>query len=121
MTRRAKIWRWAAGIYAFINVGGLGFAAAQGEEMHAMLHAFLLILGLAGYVGWWLARRGTPQDVPQAQLPEARIAYLQQSIDAMALELERVGEAQRFNEKLKGERAGNAPVNSEILPSKKEQ
>jgi hypothetical protein len=125
MTRRSKIWWWAAGLYGFINVAGLAYAAAEREEMHAMLHLFLLILGFAGYVGWWLARRGAPQDLPQdlsqSQLPEARIAYLQQSIDAMALELERVGEAQRFNEKLRGERAGNAPANAEIPPSKKEQ
>jgi hypothetical protein len=123
MTRRSKIWRWAAGLYAFINIGGLVAAAAQDEEMHAYLHLFLLIVGLAGFVGWWLARRGAPRDEPQSQeqLPEARIAYLQQSIDAMALELERVGEAQRFQEKLRGERAGNAPANVEIPPLKKEQ
>ena len=113
MTRRSKIWRWAAGIYAFINLGGLVIAAAAREEMHAMLHLFLLLLGLAGFVGWWLARRGAPQELPQGQLPEARIAYLQQSIDAMALELERVGEAQRFNEKLKGERAETPPAKKE--------
>jgi predicted membrane metal-binding protein len=115
MTRRSKIWRWAAGLYAFINVAGLGYAWAMDEEMHAMTHLFLLLLGLAGYVGWRLARRASPQDVPQAQLAaeQQRIEYLQQSVDAMALELERVGEAQRFADKLRVERGETPPVKKE--------
>ncbi len=115
MTRRSKLWRWAAGIYAFINLAGLGYAAAQGEEMHAMLHLFLLLLGVAGYVGWRLARGAAPrEDQQQSQLAEGRVEYLQQSVDAMALELERIGEAQRFNDKLRVERG-------ETLPLKKDQ
>jgi predicted membrane metal-binding protein len=112
MTRRSKIWRWAAGLYAFINVAGLGYAWAMDEEMHAMTHLFLLLLGLAGYVGWRLARRASPQEVPQAQLAaeQQRIEYLQQSVDAMALELERVGEAQRFADKLRVERGETPPL-----------
>lgn len=109
MTRRSKLWRLAAGAYAFINVAGLAYAAAEGEEMHAMLHLFLLLLGIAGFVGWWLARRGRPDELPQVQVAEARIEYLQNSVDAMALELERIGEAQRFNDKLRVER-GEAPL-----------
>jgi hypothetical protein len=115
MTRRSKLWAWAAGLlYTFINVGGLVFAAAQGEEMHAMLHLFLLLVGVAGYVGWRLARRGAVQELPPAQLGESRIEYLQQSIDAMALELERIGEKQRFSDKLQAEKV-------EIPPPKKDQ
>ena len=111
MTRRSKIWLWAAGLYAFINVAGLGFALAQDEGMHAVSHLFLLLLGFAGYVGWRLARRASPQDVPQAQLAaeQQRIEYLQQSVDAMALELERVGEAQRFADKLRVEKGQTLP------------
>jgi hypothetical protein len=111
MTRRSKIWRWAAGLYAFINVAGLLYAWRMDEEMHAMLHLFLILLGVAGYVGWRLARRVTiPDDqLARTQLPEERIEYLQQSIDAMALELERIGEAQRFSDKLRVEK-GEAPL-----------
>ena len=111
MTRWSKIWRWAAGLWTFINVAGLGYAAAMDEEMHAMLHLFLLLLTLAGYVGWRLARRAAPPDhLPRAQLAEQRIEYLQQSIDAMALELERVGEAQRFSDKLRVEGGEPPPL-----------
>jgi hypothetical protein len=85
-------------------------AWAQNEGMHAMLHLFLLLLGVAGYVGWRLARRAAPEDhLPRAQLAEQRLEYLQQSVDAMALELERVGEAQRFSDKLKVERGETPP------------
>ncbi len=116
MTRRSKIWLWAAGLYVVINVGGLFFAWAQDEEVHAMTHLFLLLLGVAGFVGWWLARRGSPQvdHLPRAELAEQKLEYLQQSVDAMALELERVGEAQRFSDKLRVERG-------ETLPPKMDQ
>jgi hypothetical protein len=109
MTRRSKLWGWAAGIYAFINVGGLIYAAAADEEMHAMLHLFLLLIGVAAFVGWKLARRAPREDQPQPQLSDARVEYLQQSVDAMALELERIGEAQRFSEKLRAEKGENPP------------
>ena len=110
MSRRSKLWGWAAGLYAFINLGGLGYAAAEGEEMHAMLHLFLLLIALAGFVGWWFARRTQRETPSQPQLPDARVEYLQQSVDAMALELERVGEAQRFSDKLRAEQAEKLPV-----------
>lgn len=113
MTRRSKLWALAAGIYAFINLGGLGYAAAMDEEMHAMSHLFLLILGIAGYVGWRLARRGAPQNAPQAQVAEERVEYLQQSVDAMALELERLGEAQRYREKLQAAQGQTPPLKKE--------
>jgi predicted negative regulator of RcsB-dependent stress response len=114
MIGRSKLWKLAAASYVFINVAGLGYAWRLDEEMHAMTHLFFLLLGLAGYVGWRLARRGQPQDLAQVQLAEQRIEYLQQSVDAMALELERIGEAQRFSDKLRVQRG-------EIPPLKKEQ
>lgn len=109
MSRGSRLWRWAAGIYFFINGAGAIYAAAEGEEMHMMLHVFLLLIGFAAYLGWKLARRSAPQHLPQAQLAEQRIEYLQQSVDALALELERVGEAQRFSDKLRMQR-GETPL-----------
>ncbi|MEA2765414.1 MAG: hypothetical protein QOK07_1818 [Gemmatimonadaceae bacterium] len=115
MSRRAKIWGWVAGLYVVLNVGGLAIAGVMREEMHAYTHLFLLLLAVAAYGGYRLARRGAPENhLPRAELAESRIEYLQQSVDAMALELERVGEAQRFNDKLRVEKG-------ETLPQKKEQ
>jgi hypothetical protein len=109
MALRSKLWRVAAGLYVFINGAGLAYAAAEGEEMHAMLHLFLLLLGLAAFVGWWFARRTQRETPSQPQLPDARVEYLQQSVDAMALELERIGEAQRFSDKLRAEQGETPP------------
>src|SRR5215210_2229771 len=115
MIKRSRLWRLLAWGYAFINVGGLIYAARMGEEMHGMLHLFLLLVGVAGYIGWKLARRGVAQadHLPRAQLAEQRIEYLQQSIDAMALELERVGEAQRFSDRLRVGRGETPPLKKE--------
>ena len=113
MTRRSRLWRWAAAAFVLINVGGAAIAIAMGEPMHAATHAVLLIVG---YLGWLLmpARRGQdPAREPErAQLTDERIEYLQQSVDAVALEAERIGEKKRFDEKLRS-------VRDEISPSKK--
>jgi hypothetical protein len=83
----------------------------MGESMHALAHAVLL---LVGYVGWLVAPwRRREEPAPVEQLSDQRIEYLQQSVDAVALEVERLGESQRFNEKLRA-------VRDEIPPPKKE-
>jgi hypothetical protein len=115
MTRRAKLWRAAAVLFAAINLGGMGFALAMDEMTHAMAHVFLLFLGLGAYLLWnmvttWATpelgdQRSQASPLPSSgrdstpQLGDQRIDYLQRSIDALALEVERIGEAQRFKEK----------------------
>ena len=115
MTRRAKLWRAGAVLFGIINIGGMGLALAMDEMMHAMAHVFLLFVGIGAYLLWktvtsWAS--GQPGDQrsqvsPLAasgrdstpQLSDPRIDYLQRSIDALALEVERIGEAQRFKDK----------------------
>ncbi len=113
MTRRSRIWQAAVAAFILINVGGAGFAIAMGEPVHALAHAVLL---LVGYIGWLVGPWRRPQHLPDAQLPvqlpDERIEYLQQSVDAVALEVERLGESQRFDEKLRA-------VRDEISPPKK--
>lgn len=75
-----------------------------------MLHLFLLLLGLAAFVGWKLARRSPARDLSRAQVGDPRLEYLQQSVDAMALEVERIGEAQRFHDKLRAEEGETVPL-----------
>jgi len=107
MTRRSRLWRWAAGAFVVINVLGAAFAIAMGEPRHAATHAVLLMP----------ARRGKDsarEDPPRSRLADERIEYLQQSVDAVALEVERLGEKKRFDEKLKA-------VRDEIPPPKKDQ
>jgi hypothetical protein len=112
MIRRSRLWPVVVGLFIVINVGGAAFAIAMGESMHALAHAALLLIG---YVGWLVAPwRRREEPAPQQQLSDDRIEYLQQSVDAVALEVERLGESQRFNEKLRA-------VRDEIPTPKKDQ
>jgi hypothetical protein len=131
MTRRAKLWRAGAVLFAIINLAGMGYALAVGETMHAMGHAVLLVVGLGAYLVWkgvttWATTPSGHQLSQASVLPspgkdltpklgDQRIDYLQQSIDALALEVERIGEAQRFKDKLHPER-GETPLHKKLPP-----
>jgi len=109
MTERSTLWRAGAALFAVINLGGMLLAAGMGEQLHAAGHAVLMFLGLGAYVIWRLGPQR--QDLPGTQQADDRIEYLQQSVDAIALEVERIGEAQRFNDKLRAERDVSLPSN----------
>ena len=114
MTRRAKLWRAGAVLFGIINIGGMGLALAMDEMMHAMAHVFLLFVGIGAYLLWktvttWASgqpgdQRSTASSLPSSgrdsppMLGDQRLDYLQRSIDALALEVERIGEAQRFRD-----------------------
>lgn len=104
MNRPSKIWGWVAGIFVVINLLGAIYAAAMGERAHADVHLILLLIGAVGYLAWRALSRGRKDDAALAQT-DSRNDYLQQSVDAVALEVERLGEAQRAREKLQREQA----------------
>ena len=106
MTRRAKLWFLAALIFTLINVAGGVFAALGGEWMHTLVHVVLTLAGV--YAAARLARPEATQVAPATLETQQRLQQLQQSVDAMALEVERVGEAQRYIAKVAAERAKNA-------------
>lgn len=111
-TRRSKILRIGAVAWVIINGLGAPLAIAMGEPMHAATHAILL---LGGYLAWQFVPRG--RKAAPMQLGEAdpkQLEYLQQSVDAIAVEVERISEAQRFSEKLRAEQR-------EPPPQKKDQ
>ena len=104
MTERAKVlWRAAAVVFTTVNLVGLGMAMAAGETMHSALHVVLSLAG--GAAVWRLGRRQAQVETAGAELAEARLEQLQQSVDAVALEVERIGEAQRFHAKLQSEQS----------------
>lgn len=99
MTRRFKVWMTVGAAFASLNfLGGL-VAAADGEPMHSGIHGGLTLVTLL--VMWWFVdvnRRRREATTVQA-LPTVvgdRLARLEQSVDAMAIEIERIGEGQRF-------------------------
>ncbi|MFL5486891.1 MAG: hypothetical protein ACJ8AJ_00260 [Gemmatimonadaceae bacterium] len=112
MTRRSKLWRVGAALFVIINVAGAAYAIVMGEPMHAATHAVLLTLGLGGYLTWRIERPSRSNAV-SSTLADERLDYLQRSVDAIALEVERIGEAQRFHEKLRGERVEPPPLKKE--------
>jgi hypothetical protein len=122
MIRRTKLWRTVAALFVIINVAGAGYAAAMGERMHLDTHLVLLAVGAVTYLmARAVAQRRSQHTPPPVQQGDERLDYLQQSVDAIAFEVERLGEAQRFNEKLKGEGTQIRPGKPETLSNKKEQ
>ncbi len=112
MTRRSRLWRGAAVLFILFNVAGAAFAIGMGEPMHALTHAVLLTLGLGAYLTWRVARPSRREDVTP-KLADERLDYLQRSVDAIALEVERIGEKQRFSDKLRGEQVDTLPPKKE--------
>ncbi len=66
-----------------------------------------MVGSLSGILVWMM--RGLKQKTPARELPnplyEQRLDQLQQSVDAIAVEVERIAEAQRFSAKLLAERS----------------
>jgi hypothetical protein len=109
MTRKMKIWLTVASLFTLVNVGGGVFAARLAEGLHAGVHVLLAVVG-----AWWMSRimarsRALPDAAAGALPHDAPLQQLQQSVDAIALEVERIGEAQRYTAKLMSDRARTAP------------
>ena len=103
MVGRTMLWRGVAALFTVVNLVSAGYAMARLEGPHAGVHVVLSLLG--AYVLWRLTPMAEWRGVP-AELPgDDRLDHLQQSVDAVAIEVERIGEAQRFSTKLQAERA----------------
>lgn len=100
MSSRSTLWRVAGLAFLLINLVGGVYAAVTDEWTHAAVHFGLLI---GAYVAWPFASRAGREDLPAALPADDRIEYLQQSVEAVALEVERLRQAQRFNEKLRAD------------------
>ena len=88
------------------NVAGAVMATAPGELLYAAGHAALTLLG--AYVARRIWRSGPPVIAVVPDTSTDRLAQLEQSIDAVVIEVERVGEGQRRMTQLFRERS--APV-----------
>lgn len=128
MTRRARIGLVVAVLFSLLNLGGLGYAVAMGELLHSVVHAVLFAVG--AYLAWRLLPEGRPSlrgrtaMVNAAEVPSEltdRLTHLEQSVDLVAMEVERIGEGQRFMTRVftesatarDGDEAVPAPVESE--------
>jgi hypothetical protein len=100
-SRRSKRWLAIAAIFTVGNLAGGVVAAAQGEIMHASVHAGLMLLGAAWV--WLLAARRDVGRIERTASIEAelsslldRLTLIQQSVESIGIEVERIGEGQRF-------------------------
>lgn len=107
MTRRVKIWLTVASLFTVINAGGAVLAAANGEAAHTVVHVLLAL------VGAYFVRRIVGNPAPDVAPVDEQLEQLEQSVDAIALQVERIGEAQRFMVRLQQERAERRPPKPE--------
>lgn len=101
MTRPTRIvWTVAAAVFTAVNAAGAVLAAVAREPIHAGGH---VLLGLAGaYLTWRLLARRTASlgaGAPE-EIADDRLASLERSVDAVAIEVERIGESQRYMTKV---------------------
>lgn len=99
MPKRNKFWRIAAPVYTLVNVVGGIFAFAQGETMHAAAHGAALLVGYLIFQAFDAGRL----EKQTAAIPEQvdlHLDHLQESVDELAVKVERMGENQRFVQKV---------------------
>ena len=107
MIWRSRIWTAVAAIFTVVNIAGAVMAAMQGEAIHTGVHVLLALIG--AYFIWRLAPRRSegnaepalehrPSAAPPPASPELanRLTHLEYAVDAVAIEVERIGEGQRF-------------------------
>lgn len=125
MTRRRMVWLVVAVVFTAVNFVAGVVAAAEGEPLHAALHAGLLLLG--AYSVWRLSparygsRIGHHDEVSIAADSREftdRLTRLEQSIDSVAIEVERVGEGQRFMTGLFADGGIPRPISSTPISSR---
>ena len=105
MNRRTRIWLVIATAFTALNLGAAVYAALPGEVMHALIHVGLSAAGL-GWI-WWLGSRARAAGA--GAIADEQLRELQNSVDAIAVEVERIGEAQRFTAKQVAEQRHDAP------------
>lgn len=114
MFRRTKTRQTFAVLFVLLNVAGFVYAAVRRESRHAALHLALAVAGVY-FLRELRSRRDQSGDaaaeVSTTALPgefSDRLTRLEQSLDAAAIEVERIGEGQRFMTRLLTEdRAAN--------------
>ena len=87
----------------FGNGSGPEEAAARGAAMGAAILMPIFLVYVIARLARWRRRRNSPAQTDQDSRQDARMERLEQAVDAIALEIERVGESQRYQGKLLAE------------------
>lgn len=97
-----RAWIPISWLLSIANVGAVWFAALPGETWHATAHAFAAVLFAVG-AERLMARRRVSSGGGELTIGDERMNRLEEAIESIALEVERVGEGQRFVTKLLAE------------------
>lgn len=96
MTRSPRFWLVVAVLFVLINAGGGLYALRMEEGWHALTHFLLLVPG-GFWMGWLMRkRRAVPNSEIEPDYAEARLQRIEQIVESVAVDVERVGEAQRY-------------------------
>ena len=93
-----KAWIPIAWLISLGNLGAVWFAALPAEPTHATVHALLAVLFALG--AQRLTTRRAASVEAQPVVADERLQHFEHAIDSIAVELERIGEGQRFVTKL---------------------
>jgi hypothetical protein len=110
-----RAWIAVAWLACLANVVGVWFAANPGETWHATGHALLAVLfGLAAQHLRLRSKPATGADVVtwqelEARLPKSESPQVAQALEAIGVEVERIGEGQRYLTKILTERDARLP------------
>jgi hypothetical protein len=114
MKRRFTVGLVLGVLFTLGNIAGAFYAGMMSEVRHAGLHVVLALVGVY-IIRLVVERRRTADGALQLAAvggsPElsSRLSSLEQSLDAIAVEVERVGESQRFMTRLFTERRERKP------------
>ena len=97
-----RAWIPISWLLSVANVGAVWFAALPGETWHATAHALAAALFAVG-AERLMARRRVSSGGGELTIGDERMNRLEEAIESIALEVERVGEGQRFVTKLLAE------------------
>lgn len=97
-----RAWIPIAWLLSLGNVASIWFAAMPAEPWHATVHGALAVLFGVG-AERLMARRRAPRGGGGVPAGDERMQHLENAVDAIAVELERIGEGQRFVTKLLAE------------------
>lgn len=96
ITRRFGIRLGAGVLFSLINLGGAVMALVQGQLIHTGVHVGLLLLGVYYVRRVLIPGRAVTPDLALPGEVSDRLTRVEQSVEAVALAIERVGEGQRF-------------------------
>ena len=110
MFARTRLWFVGAILFVAVNIGGAVMAAREDELMHAGGHVTLALIGILfalRMLSRWRAEGpvavvDAPSTAPRSEM-DGHLTYLEQSLDAVAIEVERIGEGQRVITQMFGE------------------